>query len=270
MQPKPELKFEGSSSVSCPDSLFMSSLHQRYNLQIRYRYNALPNISPLITSKITTSRISILLVTRTLKPNQLVQASSSNNALEHSVARLYRNQEEIVTGLQDFVTKKHEELKLKNIEVVLNVVDLLSLPYEEQVLAVSQSSIMIGMVGSPMANSLYMSLGGSIVANQDIPSKLLCCGMVEIFPSMAASSLASMKGYGQLARKLGIRYERMDIAASSNSTNTIADKDAGKPVELGSVVSVEQLLKTVDRMMVNIIDTGNSCILSNVYQSPFL
>ena len=265
MQPKPELKFESTNPL-CSQT---SAIHQRYNLHMRYRYNILPTMSQASFAELTTSKISILLVTRTLKPGQLVQSGGNNNALEHTVSRLFRNQEEIIASLQQFVGKKQDELKEKKIEVALNVVDLSSLPYEDQITLVSQSSIIIGMVGSPIANSIYMSLGGNIVYSQDIPSKLVCCGVIEIFPPLPATSTIPVKGYGQMARKLGFQYERLELV-SSNNTSAIADTDSGKPVEIGSVVPISPLLSSIEKMLQNLIEQGDSCILPNVYQSPFL
>jgi hypothetical protein len=77
---------------------------------------------------------------------------------------------------------------------------------------------------------------------------------VEIFPE---GEFKQMRGYGTIARRLGHRYERVDI--SSNLT-----------LSHGTQVPTKMLLGAVTKVLDEVLQTGGSCFLPDVLIEPFL
>ena len=79
-----------------------------------------------------------------------------------------------------------------------------------------------------------------------------CCGVLEIFPQ---SEWTPARGYGNMARKMGFYYDRLDfIPASKTSPSTV-------PVSL---------LRSKIELMLEKLNLQSSCILPNVLDDPLL
>lgn len=157
--------------------------------------------------------------------------------------------------------------------ISLVVRDFSALSYEQQSAAVGNASIIIGMhgiyicssfasvVGVNAAVHLYcsffncvVSLGAGIASSIHMPvGTKYCCGVVEIFPE---GEFKQSRGYGTIARRMGHRYERIDI--SSNFTEAA-----------GTAVPLHLVLGVLDMMTKEIYRSG-SCFLPAVMASPFL
>lgn len=97
-------------------------------------------------------------------------------------------------------------------------------------------------VGAGIASSIHMPVGTKY-----------CCGVIEIFPE---GEFKQTRGYGTIARRMGHRYERIDI--SSNFTEAS-----------GTAVPLHVALGVLDMMTKEIYKSG-SCLLPAVIASPFL
>jgi hypothetical protein len=80
-----------------------------------------------------------------------------------------------------------------------------------------------------------------------------CCGVLELFPS---GEFTAIRGHGNMARKMGIFFDRMDISEQNSQSN-------------GATVPVEQLISKLDKM-VNQVKQQSSCVLPQVVSNPYL
>mmetsp|Transcript_23764 Transcript_23764/g.32531 ORF Transcript_23764/g.32531 Transcript_23764/m.32531 type:complete len:375 (+) Transcript_23764:2-1126(+) len=186
-----------------------SSMFQRWNLHIRLNYGLLsPPLMP------TNQRFQILLVVRRL-------------AGDHSsmyTSRIFANEPDIVRSLQSLP------------DVKLVVQDLAALSFEEQIKLIASSSLVIGMHGAGIANSMHMAVG-----------TLHCCGVIEIFPQ---GEFSQIRGYGNMARRMGHHYEMMQLGGG------------------GSRVDPSELLKAVERVTKK-IEKAPTCILPSTVSDPY-
>jgi hypothetical protein len=79
-----------------------------------------------------------------------------------------------------------------------------------------------------------------------------CCGVVEIFPQ---GEFSPIRGYGNMARRIGHHYVRMDI-----------DSRQSKPD--GVTVSPELLLKHITSLIEQIKEKP-TCVLRSVIEDPY-
>lgn len=294
VQPRPVLQFhwDGIDDPSCPIP-GISALFQRWNLQVRNNYGLLgataaatvgapsgPDGGTMSRSSSENSNniLQVLLIVRSLRSSAdgaAVTTSVTATAQHHLYARLFRNQEEIVKQLQAFLPT----LTLPTGTTTRLVVqDLATLTFDDQVRLLSESSVVVGMHGAGIASTVHMPIGTA-----------LCCGVVEIFPTVASAaaeaaaatvmSTNSGRGYAHLARKLGHVYERVDLPSTattlptgllSSPSSSSSSLDA-PAVAYGSEVPVARLLESVGRVIRRITDGGEaSCLLPEVHRTPYL
>ena len=219
----------------------MSSLFQRWNLQVRQNYNlltaeALP--SPTV--------LRVLLISRS--------APTSGPNSTHILSRMFTNTQELQRSLQTYAAEKslattslgttsnsNATTTGFRVEVTHSVFG--SLSYLDQVRSMSETSIVIGMHGAGIASSIHMPLGTA-----------LCCGIVEIFPE---GEFKTIKGYSSLARKLGHQYERINVAPAHTSLQ-------------GTAVAPELVTSALDSLISKIVKARGSCFLPEVLNVPYL
>ena len=192
-------------------------MFQRWNLQVRRNYGLL-HPQHLATNE----RVQVLLLLR--------KARGGGGSQQQS--RVFDNPEELQTALQAAVPPG----------VAVVAVDLSALPFEEQVRLVGNSSVLVGMHGAGIPASMHMAVGTKH-----------CCGVVEIFPE---GEFKSIRGYGNMARRMGHHYERVDLDSS-------AHRGASTYVQPEKVV--EQMKAVLQR-----IEAKSSCFLRSVLKDPFL
>ena len=66
-------------------------------------------------------------------------------------------------------------------------------------------TIIMNTIG--MSSSMHMAIGSKY-----------CCGMIEIYPK---GEFTPIKGHGNMARKMGIYYDRVDITGDNSLSNGI-------------------------------------------------
>lgn len=97
--------------------------------------------------------------------------------------------------------------------------------------------------------SMYMSIG-----SKD------CCGMIEIYPK---GEFTPIRGHGNMARKMGILYDRIDIDSKDSHSQ-------------GAKVPVDKLVAMLKRMLHNGKHTDNgpdfkgTCVLPSVIKDLYL
>jgi hypothetical protein len=273
LQPRPSLSFhwDGTGNnnnnnnmedESCPGSNRISSILQRWNLQIRNNYQLLKPYEELKTNEI----LQILLITRSVKSTSTIHNNNHTIAVtpppppspplaaDHILHRLFANQVEIISALQTFVTSQ------TSVQTTLLVSDMMSLPFEEQITIMSQSSIVIGMHGAGIMNSIHMPIGTRY-----------CCGILEIIPSSSSGGgvSSSSKGYRGLVNKLGMKYERLDITATT--TTVLPTTTSTSSTTVGSIVPIPLLLEQLKKLIQQIVvDSKGSCIIDEVRNAPYL
>ena len=229
MQPKPEILFTMDGwrhDLRCAN-IGPSSLYQRWNLQMR------KDRGLLIPDTILTQNIfTILLIKKASRIGSRVRTSSSKiipipipipmdreNAPDNSPSALgISNSEEITTMLEMILkdiaaNKKNRKIGLR-FEIIQQDFDLLS--FDEQILLVAKSSIIVGMHGTGITLSMHMPVGTKY-----------CCGVIEIFPfirekdsrgtldslhaTVSSTTLKNTKGHSNMAKRMGLKYTRVDL-----------------------------------------------------------
>ena len=146
----------------------------------------------------------------------------------HQQSRLFNNLDDLKKSLAE----------IPNVELVS--VDLAQLPFEEQVKLVGNSSMVIGMHGAGIPSSMHMPVGTKY-----------CCGVIEIFPE---GEFKSIRGYGNMARRMGHHYERLALSGDANKAG-------------GAQIPTKQL----NELAVGIIDkikAKSSCVMPTVISDP--
>lgn len=294
------IRLEPSSSTSsedysCSPSILsqtgmyaISSLFQRWNLQIRNHFNTLiPSSLPalhgggfhsssssssfssssataaLSDNFVTNDKLTVLLLTRSFQ----TLPSTSN----YYLSRVFANQEEIIQMLKSLFASL-----ITQVDIQMKVIDLTTIPFEEQILLMSQTSLIIGMSGSSIANSLFMPVGTRY-----------CCGVIEIFPSIDSTSAGGSsaggpgsggKGFRQLSKRLGHLYHRMDIVVSTATAPTTSAMDGEKTagvdskdshVAKGTTIPLDSLKEATANVINQIVQSTGSCLLPEVLQQPY-
>jgi hypothetical protein len=80
-----------------------------------------------------------------------------------------------------------------------------------------------------------------------------CCGVLELFPS---GEFTPIRGHGNMVRKMGIFFDRMDISQQNSQSN-------------GAIVPVDQLVLKLDKM-VKQVKQQSSCVHPEVVRNPYL
>ena len=214
-----------------------SSLYQRWNLQLRFNYGFLkPYYDSIhadmrcnqsgsaappyhnITNMNTDHVMQVLLVVR--------KGASGDGTVRTS--RFFLNTDDIIASLKTISG------------IVFLPVDLSVLSFEAQLEVIGNSSIVIGMHGAGVTHSMHMAIGTKY-----------CCGVVEIFPP---GEYAPIRGHGNMARRMGHYYSRLDLA--------------NRPTDRGSFVPPDQLKSTVENIIGSILQQP-TCVLPSVLTDPF-
>lgn len=217
MQPRPLILFTWDGwwqDMACT-FLGPSSLFQRWNINIRSNYGLIDNNMP------TNTAIQILLV---------VRRARSGSGLATQGTRVFENLKEI------------EEMLRSIPQVQLVSQDLSLLSFNEQVRLVGNSSLVIGVHGAGISNSMHMPVGTKY-----------CCGVIEIFPE---GEFKPIRGYGNMARRMGHHYERLDLGSINSKSN-------------GARVPVKDLQELVLSILKR-IEKKPSCVLKSVIENPYL
>jgi hypothetical protein len=202
-----------------------SSLYQRWNMHVRHSYGLLPDSSTHRLNR----RPQVLLVVRNEKTNLWGSSRTSRNFL---------NKDAITAGLKSALDAIVPEIG--SYSLVVQELSLLSL--EEQLQLIAESSIMVGTHGAGMASSMHMSIGTA-----------WCCGVVEVYPK---GEFSPIKGHGNMVRKMGLRYDRLDADQASSR---------GDGVEVDSAA----LGKLVADMVLS-LQKEPTCVLPDALNDPFL
>jgi hypothetical protein len=160
-------------------------------------------------------------------------------------SRVYQNLPAIETALRSLATAtvtSNEGVGADDVPVEVLVEDLNSMPFDQQVQLIASSSVVIGMHGAGIAASMHMPIGTRY-----------CCSVVEIVPN---GELLAVKGYGNMARRLGMTYHRMELSENNTFPSALATK--------GSMIPVDVLTKTVGGIIKNLKVKASSCVLPSV------
>jgi hypothetical protein len=215
MQPKPLILFTWDGWWQDMKCSFVgpSSLFQRWNLQVRQKYDLLRR-----EAMPTNEKLQILLIIRKSKSNIPMYTS-----------RVFANEGEIVSALKT----------IQGAELVVQ--DLAALSFTQQVQLISSSSLIIGVHGAGIANTMHMPIGTKY-----------CCGVIEIFPD---GEFKTIRGYGNMARRMGHHYERLMLGGGNSGAG-------------GSRVPTDQLLELVNKVKDRMI-AKSTCVLPAVVEDPY-
>ena len=213
-----------------------SSLYQRWNLHIRNSLNLLP---PLKQQQQGSGNVKLPMVIQPIKIVFIVRTESKNDWGSYRSSRLILNIQEVKEELERFRMDLWRNSK-KSVEIVLQ--NLAELSIEQQMLLLSQTSVLIGMHGAGISQSQYLPIG--------TPH---CCGVIEIFPK---GEFTPVRGFANMIRKMGASYDRIDIAASD-----CLDSGAKVPV---------QELRSKLQLLLDKVENTPSCVLPQVLSDPYL
>jgi hypothetical protein len=242
MQPKPEIQFTRDGwkhDLRCP-LIGPSTIYQRWNIEMR-DISGLLNTNALQTNEIFT----ILLISKASKIGSRVNSKnekSSTFAVDKSPSgQGISNVDEIqtiLTELVDSITTKNTDIF---IEIITQDFDLLS--FEEQVLLIAKSSLVIGLHGTGIAISMHMALGTKY-----------CCGVIEVFPGEKRDKRSNgtnvmdlkikkeykyrnFKGHENMVKRMGIQYEKLNLIGGLKNNN---DKRINQNRNLASNALMEE------------------------------
>lgn len=197
-----------------------STLYQRWNLHIRQDWG-------LVSSNIgTNKKFKVLLIVRNEHSNMWGNQRTSRN---------YLNLPELQAGLKRFINSLGSDFELV-------VQDLSELNFLQQLQLIADTSIMVGMHGAGIASSMHMSIGTKY-----------CCGVLEIYPQ---GEFFPILGHGNMARKMGIHYDRYDLSSDNSKGN-------------GGYVPVAGLVGKLKTMIDSIVGKP-TCIRKEVLDNPYL
>jgi hypothetical protein len=247
MQPKPEVPYifrdnwlrDQRCSFVGPSSIF-----QRWNLNMRL------NSRLYGLSRVVDETFHIVLVVRSVKSTdnstkQQQQSGSTESTVPISASsRIFANEKEIITSLQVFAELNSARLTVTDLSARTTQA------FEKQLEVISTASLVIGMHGTGIAATVHMPVGHKN-----------CCGVIEIMPP-EPSEFHKIHGFGNMIRRLGAHYARLDIQAKKSSS---AQLQSG----IGSVVPVNELEQLV-AVMHNRIVHNSSCILSSVVKYVYM
>lgn len=102
---------------------------------------------------------------------------------------------------------------------------------------IGQSSLVIGVHGAGIASTMHMSIGTKY-----------CCGVLEIYPN---GEFTVARGHGNMARKMGIHYNRIDTVSGELGGLTLPPQD---------LILLQRKIQIIVHKMVN----HASCVLPHV------
>lgn len=135
----------------------------------------------------------------------------------------------------------HRLSKRLRVRIEVMARDLTAMPFPDQIRLIAQSGVIIGVHGAGVASTMHMSIGTSH-----------CCGVLEIFP---LGEFSPVRGHGNMARKMGLYYDRIDVNASSSMAT-------------GTMVPIGNLTRAVVGL-VERIESQASCVLRDVIDDPW-
>jgi hypothetical protein len=226
MQPKPEIQFTRDGwkqDLRCPQ-IGPSTIYQRWNIEMRDN-SGLLNTKALQTNEIFT----ILLISKASKIGSRVNGKNDGGGEKSNLFSIDKSPSgqgiSNVDGLQTILSELVDSISMKNtdifIEIIIQDFDLLS--FEEQVLLIAKSSLVIGLHGTGIAISMHMAVGTKY-----------CCGVIEIFPGdkrdkrfngtndmdlkiKKENKYRNLKGHENMVRRMGIQYERLNLIGGFKS-----------------------------------------------------
>jgi hypothetical protein len=136
---------------------------------------------------------------------------------------------------------------IPNTKVVVQ--DLGNLTFPEQIKLIGSSSVIVGMHGAGISSAMHMAVGTKY-----------CCGVVEIFPD---GEFKTIKGYGNMARRMGHIYERFQLSRLDRAGNNFAIVPAAPLKDL-----VASMLDKIDKQDKGTAG-GASCVLPSVLEDPY-
>lgn len=195
----------------------------------------------------------ILLLTRSFRKN-----ITSSRVIDKDLPRTFANQKDIINAFKSYA-------KSKSIDFMSQ--DLNKISFESQVRLIGNASIIVGMHGAGIASTVHMAVG--------TPN---CCGVIEIFPP---GEFMPIRGYGNMARRMGHHYHRIELTVADNTIleisskgNTVSSASSGSGggstkmnVRGGSIVMPSVLIDAVEAQ-IKAISTKPSCFLPSVIRSP--
>lgn len=229
-------RLRGKYQVKQPNNRDYSDtapFHSDININISYIYHDISHTPRRNDIKIQNKQeiMRVLVVMR----NETTRAN--NGWLEDPRCRNFQNLDEIITGID-------QSLQKTNLPYELSVVNLRELSYESQVYLFAHTSIVVAMHGAGFGNA---------VAHLPIGSSAYCCAALEIFPH---GIYTPIRGFGNLARHLGIYYDRIDITPKHSNTD-------------GALVSPEEISVKLN-LLIETMTKEPTCLLPSVVNDPFL
>jgi hypothetical protein len=205
-----------------------SSLFQRWNLHIRHNYGLLGNASKLasVVQPQTSGKFRVLLILRRMNSWRL-KAGLGTKDMNMMTSRLMANEVDVISTLQGLSF------------VDLAAIDLSDYSFEQQMQLMASSHIVIGAHGAGMAATMHMPVGTA-----------QCCGVIEIFPK---GQFLPIRGYGNMARRVGHYYERIEVY----------DSVGQKGMKIDTNALTETLKKIVDS-----IKKRPTCVHPDVLTNP--
>jgi hypothetical protein len=218
-----------------------SSLYQRWNLHIREVLKLLP---PPIPSKDCKSASAA----SPLPPDGLkkiiimliIRSETKNDWGSLRTSRLMKNQQSLLSSLKSFAQELSSSLQFPVEFVAQDFKDLPS--YEDQIKRMSSVSILIGLHGAGITQSMLMPLG---MQN--------CCGVIEIYPE---GEFSRVQGHGNMIRKMGFYYYKMKL----KKEDSLPD---------GALIPIDDL-KSQLQIMVKQVREKSACVLPSVMENPYM
>ena len=79
----------------------------------------------------------------------------------------------------------------------------------------------------------------------------MCCGVIEIFPE---GGYAPIRGHGNMARRMGIEYRRMDVPSDSDEDSTNVD-----------ILALQRILED----LLSLLIVAPSCLHPDALDDPY-
>ena len=231
IQPIPPMFFVWTSWFKDLPCTFLgpSSAYQRWNMHVRHSYGLLEP-----SSLVTNNRIQVFLVVRNETRNLWGASRTSRNFIEY---------ETLHNGLKSLLQEDSSlSLAAGGPPISFLAVDLSRYTFQQQLVLLSESSIIIGMHGAGLASAMHMSIGTKY-----------CCGAIEIFPR---GEFTPIRGHGNMLRKMGFLYDRLDLP-----------EVVSKPT--GAYVPPDVLIKPIRELISKLIKEP-TCIVPSVINDPYL
>jgi PIN domain nuclease of toxin-antitoxin system len=162
-----------------------------------------------------------------------VRSIKNNNRNGHSSARFIKNLQSLISTLESLQVLSPTTKVAIPIKVTAQ--DFGKLSFSEQIHLAHTASVLVSMHGAGTTHIFHMAIGDR-----------KCCGLMELFPDTTVE-LYTAKGYGNLARQLGLKHERY-----------VTEK--GQTTSDGSFVNVGEIKQLVGKILERIVDEDGTCL----------